>query len=382
MSLSLHDTSKSSVLDSKTYTRVTLGLIIPGLGVTTALLALYGYAAWNLVSRRYLDRVSFRLLTYALVANLVFGVSFTMATLGGYPGWRCSLSSFLANVRLLSFAHFVTSTLNVPLVVVQNISGKAMEKYYVAGTTLICLICNVLPYASGNLGHVLIPTEPDLLTSWIIITVVGEVGAFLIILGYLVTHEIHLLRRPAHTEATYSSEGAGSTILKFRNIILRIGLYPLVSCVLNLTVAVVDLHEIHKFETGAPEPTKLDMILMLANVAGCAGRPLIYGLLAATDPSFIRALHALRNPEAEAETQFYGRSGCLSTIVDIPLHEISSCDSEALDNHVRSTMPGTGLEVGKEWRSYLEHDTSGAATSLSISRPAPTLPTIDVVCHI
>jgi hypothetical protein len=29
-------------------------------------------------------------------------------------------------------------------------------------------------------------------TSWIIITVVGEVGAFLIILGYLITHEVRL----------------------------------------------------------------------------------------------------------------------------------------------------------------------------------------------
>ncbi|KAJ7852803.1 hypothetical protein B0H14DRAFT_3656743 [Mycena olivaceomarginata] len=339
MSLSLRDRSKSSVLHSNTYTRVILGLIIPGLGLTTALLALYGYAACNLVSRRYLDRVSFRLLTYALVANLVFGVSFTMAALGGYPGWRCSLSSFLVNSSLMfSSCIFFCIALNVPLVVVQNINGQAMEKYYVAGTTLICLICNVLPYASGNLGHVLIPTEmgrsqPDLLISWMIITVVGEVGAFLIILGYLFIHEIHLLRRPAHTEATYSSEGAGSTILKFRNIILRIGLYPLASCVLNLTVAVIDLYEIHKFKTEAPELRKFDTILMFADVATCAGRPLIYGLLAATDPSFIRALHALRNPEAEAETQFYGRSGCLSTIVDIPLHEISSWDSEALDNH-------------------------------------------------
>jgi hypothetical protein len=59
-----------------------------------------------------------------------------------------------------------------------------------------------------------------------IIMVVGEVVAFLIIIGYLVMHEVrlslpacyvfmpttqrqfHLLRR-SETEATYSSEGAG-----------------------------------------------------------------------------------------------------------------------------------------------------------------------------
>ncbi|KAJ7352133.1 hypothetical protein DFH08DRAFT_990264, partial [Mycena albidolilacea] len=364
-------------------TRVVLGLIIPGLVLITALLALYGYAAWNLVSRRYLDRVSFRLLAYSLVANLVFGVSFTMSTLGGYHGWRCSLSSFITN----------------------NINGQAMEKYYVAGTTLICLICNVLPYASGNLGHVLIPAETcwynsantairfrwfiGTQTSWMIITVVGEVGAFLIILGYLVTHEIYLLRCPLHTEATYSSGGAGSTILKFRNIILRIGLYPLASFVLNLTAAVIDLHEFRKHEMGARKSTKLDMILLLVNAATCAGRPLIYGLLAATDPSFIRALNALRHPEAESPTQFNGRSYCLSTIVDIPLDDTYSHDGETLHNdraqqermraaQESSTVPERDLGMRKEWRSYLEHEMNAAATRLSISRPAPTLSTIDV----
>ncbi|KAJ7352159.1 hypothetical protein DFH08DRAFT_990318 [Mycena albidolilacea] len=242
-----------------------------------------------------------------------------MSTLAGYPGWRCSFTSFLSNLSIMfSGCLFL-------LVVVQNISGQAMEKYYVAGAVLICLICNIPLYASGNLGHVLIPVEtcwfnnPDkearfrwvigTQISWMFIFAVGEAGAFLIILGYLVTHEFYLLRRPAHTETAYSSEGAGSTILKFRNIILRIGLYPLVSCVLNLTVGVIDLH-----------------------VATCAGRPLIYGLLAATDPSFIRALNALRHPEAESPMQSGGRSYCLSTIVNIPPDDTYSYDSESLHN--------------------------------------------------
>ncbi|KAJ7099775.1 hypothetical protein C8R44DRAFT_747692 [Mycena epipterygia] len=54
--------------------QVILGLVIPGVSLTTALLILYGYAAWNPVSRRYLDRVSFRLLVYALLARLVFEI--------------------------------------------------------------------------------------------------------------------------------------------------------------------------------------------------------------------------------------------------------------------------------------------------------------------
>jgi hypothetical protein len=29
-----------------------------------------------------------------------------------------------------------------------------MEKYYIVGTALVSLICNVVPYAAGKLGHV------------------------------------------------------------------------------------------------------------------------------------------------------------------------------------------------------------------------------------
>jgi uncharacterized membrane protein len=108
--------------------RLILGLLIPGLVLTAALLALFGYAAWNVVSRRYLDRVSFRLLTYALVvqcvnlphrdqlytthhASLIFGVSFAMNTLGGYSDWRCSFLAFTTNVRLFAHVHFSNSSL-------------------------------------------------------------------------------------------------------------------------------------------------------------------------------------------------------------------------------------------------------------------------------
>lgn len=50
-------------------TRVIVALITPGFGLTVVLLASFQYAAWNPVSRRYVDRVSFRLLKYALTAQ-------------------------------------------------------------------------------------------------------------------------------------------------------------------------------------------------------------------------------------------------------------------------------------------------------------------------
>jgi hypothetical protein len=137
-------------------------------------------------------------------------------------------------------------------------------------------------------------------TFWIMLSAVGEVGAFLTILGYLIAYEVRLwpshpfmLRRKIliahrqldmrrfHTDtqfkATYLSEashGAGSTILKFRNIILRIGefikkdhvlrlvihactgLYPLVSCLLNISTSIIDI-----YQTKNPESSELVRLL-------------------------------------------------------------------------------------------------------------------------
>ncbi|KAJ7323248.1 hypothetical protein DFH08DRAFT_1085464 [Mycena albidolilacea] len=404
--------------DTAMGTQVILGLIIPGVVLTTAVLSLYGYAAWNPISRQYLDRVSFRLLVYALLSHLVFGIAFTLASLMAYPGWRCDLSWFFASLSLMfSAGMFFCMALNLPLVIAHNVNGQNMEKYYVLGTTLVCLICNLVPYASGKFGwdtrndtcwyrdtnqtdmlRWLIGTE----TVWMMLASAGEVGAFLIIVGYLIAYELDMRRFHTGTrfKTTYSSEAphrTGLTILKFRSIILRIGLYPLVSCMLNISASVLDLYEVKHLES-----TELNWRLNLADLAIYCGRPLIYGLLAATDPSFIRALRALRHPEDDSETQPYGRgvnapwpapSICLTTFIDMP-----SNDSETQTNkddergygshaHIRAgetstlSVPtsATDQEVGKQRRRAERHDQSWMTTTVV----EPTQPvSIDVVCHI
>jgi hypothetical protein len=98
-------------------TRVILVLIISKMGLITTLLALYGYAARKTVSRRYLDRVSFRQLvytgstvrpaSYAVISatnrpSLLFDVSFlTRAPIAG-PGRHCALVSFTTDVNRLT----------------------------------------------------------------------------------------------------------------------------------------------------------------------------------------------------------------------------------------------------------------------------------------
>ncbi|KAF8173228.1 hypothetical protein K438DRAFT_169045 [Mycena galopus ATCC 62051] len=286
--------------DTHICTNLILGLIIPGMALTTVLLILCGCAAWNLVSRRYLDRVSFRLLIYALVAHLVFGLVFTVGTLVAYPDWRSDLLTFLTNLSLMfSAGMFFCVALNLPLVLLHNVNGQKMEKYYIMGSVIICLVCNIVPYASGNLGWDAVSdtcwyrgtnaaTKLDWLvatqTIWIMLSAVGEVVAFLTIVGYLIVHELDLRRVHANPQfkSTYSSEVShrpGSTILMFRNIILRVGLYPLVSCLLNISTSSLELYEMKH-----PELSELRWRLNVTDLAIYAGRPLIYGLLAATDP--------------------------------------------------------------------------------------------------
>ncbi|KAF8181201.1 hypothetical protein K438DRAFT_1976298 [Mycena galopus ATCC 62051] len=135
------------------FTGVIFGLAIPGVTLTAALLTLCGYAVCNPVSRRYLDRVSFRLLIYALVIHLVFGITTTINLMAHPSGWQCDFLSFAPGLSLIfSAGMFFCMALNLPLVLAHNVNGQKMEKYYVLVTTLVSLICNVVPYASGKLG--------------------------------------------------------------------------------------------------------------------------------------------------------------------------------------------------------------------------------------
>ncbi|KAJ6505072.1 hypothetical protein C8R45DRAFT_1181066 [Mycena sanguinolenta] len=408
MSLALDSRSWSP--DPQIFIHVVLGLIVPGVGLTTVLLTLYGYAAWNPVSRRYLDRVSFRLLTYALVAHVCFGISFTITALAADPGRGCPFLSFLSNVRLLalsplkpfmtgwqqltlvfSAAMFSSIAINLPLVLVFNVNGRKMEKYYVIGVTLVVIVSNVPGYASGNVGWDDVnetcwfrSEDPTALlrwligsqTVWILLASIGEVVAFMVIVGYLVAYRLI----PKDIPATYSSTaspGPGSTIRRFRNIILRIGLYPLVSCIVNISITVIEfyLFENHKKHVGTPQP---NWRLNLAVLIVYAGRSLMYVPLAATDPSFIRALNALRHPENEWEAQSQVRTSHLemSTVVYLPQDAISINEQHQADTPGFSTeaqsrrgetstvfIPGTNSEMDK-MRSLADGD--GTRTSIDL----------------
>ncbi|KAF7358621.1 hypothetical protein MSAN_01200800 [Mycena sanguinolenta] len=392
------------------YTQVILGLIIPGVGLTTVLLALYGYTAWNPLSRRYLDRVSFRLLTYALVAHVCFGITFSIAVLTVYPGRGCALLLFLSNVRVLASSPWKSSmtrrqqltgvfspgiffciAINLPLVLVFNVNGRKMEKYYVGGITMIALVPNLASYASGNLGWDEVnqscwyhSKDPSVMLRWLVVTQsvwfllasFGEVVSFMVIIGYLVVYGL-FSEDTLSSYASTASRRPGSTILRFRNIILRIGLYPLVSCILNVSATVLGLYmfENHRLKH---EP-QLNWRLNLAGLAMTAGRPLLYGLLAATDPSFIRALRAVRHPDDDSETLSQVRTPGLemSTIIYLSQDEIS-INEQHKDNTSRSSLGAHMRDDTSTTPTPVADPEVGKVPANDTGKPA----SLDVVYHI
>ncbi|KAJ7300920.1 hypothetical protein DFH08DRAFT_996623 [Mycena albidolilacea] len=350
-----------SSLETAHFSTLTARLILPGAGLMVVLLALYAYAAWYPVSRRHLDRVSFRLLVYALVANLTFGIVFIIVTLIQSPGWECGFLMFLVNLSLVfSAGMFFCIGINLPLVLSFNLNGQRMEKYYIMGTVFISSVCNIIPFASGQFGWDTNvqqcwyrSTDPasrlrwyiGTQTVWLLLASFGEVVAFLIVIGHLVAYERLATGLQFRAEANVH-----------RNIILRIGKLPSSFQALKIDTKITDrpvplgvmsaYHiyvdlgsawtELHRTNRTQSEikPRRCVALVRLPpyvfkslDLALFSTRPLIYGLLAATDPSFLRAmreLHPGSKNSSDLESRTQGAAPRFSTILELPLTTVES----------------------------------------------------------
>jgi hypothetical protein len=114
----------------------------------------YAVAAFFPKAREHLNRVSFRLLVYTLIFNVLYGIAFSVTAAQTGPGPLCNFGAFAVNFTL-SFAVFFTTciALNLQLVLVHRINGKKMERYYVFGTILLVLAITVPTYALDQFGY-------------------------------------------------------------------------------------------------------------------------------------------------------------------------------------------------------------------------------------
>ncbi|KAJ7088802.1 hypothetical protein B0H15DRAFT_286715 [Mycena belliarum] len=287
-------------------------LVITGLSLTCVVLSGFAYTAVHPAAKNHLDRVSFRLLTYALLANLVYGCCFVSIAKSSGPSTSCSLVVFLINwTTLFSCGMCFCIALNLELVLVQGCNGKRLEKYYIIGTAALCSICNIPPYAAGQFGwnelnqacwfstpdqHALARWVIGTHVFWVLFMAIGEAVAFLLIVRYFISYESN--QRRIHSGTTSSGLGTSSCrserlprasmvqqrnpMGQYRNIILRVGLYPVVSCLLSLG-SVIDLYLVVD-QLSHPIMSELNFRLSVSGFIIYALRPVIYAMLAAVDP--------------------------------------------------------------------------------------------------
>ncbi|KAJ6495898.1 hypothetical protein DFH09DRAFT_1290309 [Mycena vulgaris] len=280
---------------------VVLTFGITGIVLTALLLLAIAYVAWEPVSRQFLNRVSFRLLVCALISNLIFAVTSIVFFSG--PSAGCSFMAFFGmSILMFSSCMFFCTALNLQLVLVHHLNGNSMEKFYYIGSIAVVAILNIAPYAAGQFGYYFgtcwfNDPRPDvqfrwLLGSqsvWILLMATGEVVSFSVILQYM-----YRMHRPmvVPTLSMSSSLVPNQTppIVMYRSMIFRIGLYPLLSCFLNFTGSILDI-----WLTKNTVPTELQWRLSFLDTCVFSLRPILYTLLAAGDPGFLRAIRALRN---------------------------------------------------------------------------------------
>ncbi|KAJ7751132.1 hypothetical protein B0H16DRAFT_1841556 [Mycena metata] len=256
------------------------------------------------------------------------GCVIPLATVGA--GAACTGSAFFANVCIL-FAEimFFCMALNLQLVLIHGVNGQSMEKYYVTGAVVMTVVCTIPPYAAGALGF-----YPDINTCWFnspdptvqLRWFVGTVSLWLLLLS------------------------AGEVVCFFMIVgsmgltnLAPTGFYPLVSCFFTVGTNVLDLHSVL-----SRDDTEVNWRLTVLNFFLYTLRPVTYALLAATDPSFLRALRALRGSEQKGSapsvqvkisvntwrssaTSSTGRPSDINCDTEIGLNSIKAEDENAAD---------------------------------------------------
>ncbi|KAJ7722329.1 hypothetical protein B0H16DRAFT_358209 [Mycena metata] len=267
---------------------VVLAFGIAGVVLPALLLLVIAYAAWNPVSRHHLNRVSFRLLVCALISNLIFAAT-SIPTFSG-PSAGCSFMAFFGlSILMFTACMFFCIALNLQLVLVHHVNGNLMEKFYYIGSVAVVAILNITPYAAGQFGYYngtcwFSNPLPEvqfrwLLGSqsvWMLLMSTGEVVCFVVILGYMYRMHSPAIGKPP--------------IVAYRSFILRIGLYPLLSCCLNFSGSILDI-----WLSKNPVPTELQWRLSFVDLCVFGLRPILYTFLAVADPGFLCAIRALLN---------------------------------------------------------------------------------------
>ncbi|KIK55306.1 hypothetical protein GYMLUDRAFT_264149 [Collybiopsis luxurians FD-317 M1] len=258
-----------------------------GAGLCFLVVVVIGAVLLHPKSRPCLDRVSFRIVTIALIANMIFGIASAVGGVTTHDGFLCGFSIFVLQLTLQisSFLLFCIA-LNLQLVVIHGLNGQNMEKFYITFSLVLSVILVVPPYAANQYGWD--PLEQDSTQmAWTALAAIAEIVLSISVLLFLLKHRVRMNRVFVSSGSSNSPQVIHADRLRW--IILRIALYPLASCFVNLLTIFTALHS--TIADGIHNQTDYNILLMSDFLYG--GRPIVYALLAASDPALVRGVKTL-----------------------------------------------------------------------------------------
>ncbi|THU85529.1 hypothetical protein K435DRAFT_869151 [Dendrothele bispora CBS 962.96] len=259
------------------------------------MLVVIGLVALCPVSRHHLDRVSFRIVVYVLltktllrlemrVHNVDFPADF--ATVELFNIFYCSQPAIgssspsewatdgkLANMDGTPYP----MAAGTPVEMIMNIyPGRCIVKIH---------ICNIDPQ-DVQIGSQLL---------WLLFTALGETIASLVVFIYIIKHQLRIRKILSFNSAVQSQNGLSFKIPvqdwrdryinKCKAILIRIAMYPIVSCIISVAWVI---------DASIKSPNSMSgyQFMMASQLLYC-GRPIVYALLSASDPSLLSAIKSL-----------------------------------------------------------------------------------------
>ncbi|KAF9255443.1 hypothetical protein L218DRAFT_950763 [Marasmius fiardii PR-910] len=189
------------------------------------------------------------------------------------------------------------------LVMIHGIDGEKMEKYYVGGSLFLAILLGVIAYLSGQLIY--IPSQNEcyvrgvgwqigLQQLWNVLAIIGELVTFSSIIMYLYSFKVFDPGPGRDTAPIESGLSASHHYRKplgpkqYRNIVLRIALYPFSSLT---TLGVMSIGTLSMIAKGLNDQSDWKLLLTLRLFYLARGT--IYGVIAASDPAIAHGLKVL-----------------------------------------------------------------------------------------
>ncbi|KAF9255444.1 hypothetical protein L218DRAFT_1035465, partial [Marasmius fiardii PR-910] len=243
-----------------------------GISLCTLVILVAAILSLHPSSRQVTDRVSFRVMIYALCATVIYlaamllsNLSDQMCRIGGSVVILLT-EELKAALQVTSFLFFSIG-LNLQLVMIHKIDGTKMEKYYVGGSLFLAILLGVIAYLSGQIMECYIRG-----IGWQVFNPGPGRDTAPIESGLSASHHY---RKPLGPK-------------QYRNIVLRIALYPFSSLT---TLGVITAGTLTVVTKGLNDQS--DWKPLLALRVFYLARGTIYGVIAASDPAITHGLKVL-----------------------------------------------------------------------------------------